>query len=111
MFGLVIFSNSCAMTTSPFALSAGRGVVLQILFERHQGIRQATVCDLAGFDQRHEAVAGAPFAVARGAKTRNVAEAEQPIDDLVERPPIADVELSGILFRRFFVNIAADAGA
>ena len=70
----------------------------------------AAVLYLFAFAQSHETVTGTAFAVAGGAKARNVAHRHQPIDHFVQRAGVADVKLSGIFFFRFRLGIAADAG-
>lgn len=71
----------------------------------------AAVLDLAGLAQAHEAIAGAASAVAGGAEAWDVAHAHEPLHDFIEGAVVADVKLGGVFFFRFWLYIAANAGA
>ena len=87
------------------------GVVFEVFLQRHQRVGQAAVLDLPALAERHEAVAGASRAVAGRAEARHIAEIEEPLDDLVQRPRVVHVELGRIFLRAFLFLVAADAGA
>ena len=87
------------------------GVVFQILFERHEGVGLAAVADFRRLDEFHKPVAGASFSVTRRTEAGDVSQFEQPVNNLVERAAVFDVELGGVVFFGFFLDVAADGGS
>ena len=96
------------------SIALGHGVfagkVHEVLLERHQRIGRADVANLAGFAQCHEAVARAARTVAGGAEAGQIADGQEPVDDLVEGARVAHVEL-GSLIVALYGGVTAHAGA
>ena len=94
-----------------FFLCLLAGVVLEVFLQRHKRIGQAAVLDLPALAERHEAVTGAPCAIAGGAEARHITEVEQPLYDFVQGPSIIYIKLGVVILRAFLFLLTAHAGA
>ena len=70
----------------------------------------AAVLDLSAFAECHEPVAGASGTITGGTKTGDIIHFHEPPHHFVQRTPVADIKLCGIVVRRFRYIVAADAG-
>ena len=70
----------------------------------------AAVLDLSAFAECHESVAGASGTITGGTKTGDIVHFHEPPHHFVQRTPVADIKLCGIVVRRFRYIVAADAG-
>jgi len=75
----------------------GRGVVHEVLVERHERVRLAVVENLTALAEAHEAIARTPGSIASRAERGDVAALHEPMDDLIERSLVRDVELLGVM--------------
>ena len=69
----------------PQFLGGFAAVVLQILLQCQERIGMAAVFDLPCLAKPHESVPGAPGPIAGGAKAGDVAQFQEPVDDLVAK--------------------------
>ena len=93
--------------TLSFCSCFRRSIIVQILLQCYQSIRQATIRYLSVFQKCHKAVTRASFTIARRTETRNVVKIEQPPYHLVERAMVCNVKLRRIITFRFRLHISA----
>ena len=71
----------------------------------------AAVQDLLALAQGHEPVPGASLTIAGGAEAWHIAQADEPVDYLIQGTLVADIKLGRIVVLVLFLKIAAYAGA
>ena len=71
----------------------------------------AAVQNLLALAQGHEPVPGAALTIAGGTEAWHIAQADEPVDYLVQGTLVADIKLGRIVVLFLFLHIAAYAGA